>query len=322
VASPLKFLAHPLELVSSLFVSAPDIPAVPTPPVPTVSGSPVAEAATSAAAGVANAANGSELVLAPKGLCGYVGSDSGANSFVCQAMGQVMPGVVFFVSLTVVAATLVFLMRYWMRSSRLSAELEGLSESLAKIRSGERDEWARREAAEKVLAELRASGERVPPIAELARRMQHSLLALPTAEDSRVVLRDSVETIATEVRDTERWSGRSLAEALPGWLTAIGLLTTFIAILLGLQGVKVLSNLEVRGIGGLVNGLSGKFFSSIIALGCAITITITSYFVSGETDRLWGRLAERLQDLIPHLSVERVFLQMMGRGPGRESEKR
>jgi hypothetical protein len=137
-------------------------------------------------------------------------------------------------------------------------------------------------------------------------------------KEIRVTLKSPASSLAREIRQSERWTGRSLAEALPGWLTAIGLLTTFLAILLGLQGVKVLTNLEVRGIGGLVNGLSGKFFSSIVALGCAISITILHYFIAGQMNALWSRMTDRVQELLPHLSVERAFLSLLNRKSGEE----
>ncbi|MEI6847319.1 MAG: hypothetical protein WCK32_04660 [Chlorobiaceae bacterium] len=56
--------------------------------------------------------------------------------------------------------------------------------------------------------------------------------------------------------------------ALPGILTGIGLLVTFMAILIGLLDVKILDN-KVHGLEGLIGGLSGKFISSIAALFAA-----------------------------------------------------
>ena len=57
-----------------------------------------------------------------------------------------------------------------------------------------------------------------------------------------------------------------LYRVVPGILTGLGLLLTFLAILIGLSGVKVLKDQSVSGIDLLVSGLSGKFFSSVIAL--------------------------------------------------------
>lgn len=306
MASSIQFLAHPWKLISSLWDNPPNI----TPPV-------TSESASQTVAAFANAA--SEQTLAPHGLCGWVPAEPGSPSnFVCQAMGQVMPGIVFLVSISVVSATIFFLVRYISRTLALSNELANLSSALERMTIASPGEWAQKAEYEKILSTILRSGEQVPPLHDFAKRIQISVCPFPSSEKDRVVLKESISALAIQVRKTERWSGQSLAEALPGWLTAIGLLTTFIAILLGLQGVKVLTNLEVRGIGGLVNGLSGKFFSSIIALSCAISITITQYFLSGFTQSRWRRLTDRLQAIIPHLSIERIFLEMV---QSRKSER-
>lgn len=304
VTSPIQFLRHPWQLISTLWEGPPVI-------APQISATGMDPSSITAPL-----QNADQLV--PRGLCGWVSAEPGSpGNFVCKAMGQVMPGVVFLVSLTVLAATMFFLIRYLLRSAALASELERLAiafESMA-IPSGE---WARKDAWEKILRTLIASGEETPPLREFAKRMQISVIPLPSSPEQHVVLKESVSVLAGQFRKRDRWSGQTLAEALPGWLTAIGLLTTFLAILLGLQGVKVLTNLEVNGIGGLVNGLSGKFFSSIVALGCAISITITHYFVSGSTNMHWNRLVDRLQELVPHLSMERIFLEMIN---ARKSER-
>lgn len=288
---------HPRELISSLWESAPIIPS----PASGANPLPIADQA-----------------LVPRGLCGWVSAEPGSpGSFVCKAMGQVMPGVVFMVSLTVLAGTVFFLVRYLLRSAALASELEQLAtqfETMA-LPSGE---WARKDAWEKIHGILLASGEQAPPLRDFAKQMQTAVMPLPSSPEHHVVLKESASVLAGHFRRRDRWSGETLAEALPGWLTAIGLLTTFLAILLGLQGVKVLTNLEVRGIGGLVNGLSGKFFSSIVALGCAISITIAHYFIAGATNARWNRLVDRLQELVPHLSMERMFLEMIN---ARKSER-
>ncbi len=320
VASPLKFLAHPWELISNLWESPPNIPqpvgvvTAPTSPVLVTAGSGSAIPSFDAVGNSVGPLSAADQTLAPHGLCGWVSAEPGTSgNFVCQAMGQVMPGVVFMVSLVVLTATLFFLVRYLLRSAKIASDLEEVAAAFEKM-SSVPGEWARKETWDIIHSRLLLSGKASPPIQEFANRMQTSIVPISSADDQRVVLKESASDLAWHVRKTDRWSGQSLAEALPGWLTAIGLLTTFLAILLGLQGVKVLTNLEVRGIGGLVNGLSGKFFSSIVALGCAITITITHYFVSGSTNRRWDRLVDRIQDLVPHLSVERVFMQLLNSG--------
>lgn len=60
---------------------------------------------------------------------------------------------------------------------------------------------------------------------------------------------------------------------LPTFLTGIGLLFTFIAILIGLSKLHA-NGPHIEGIQGLINGLSGKFVTSIVGLACANIFTL------------------------------------------------
>jgi hypothetical protein len=304
VSTSSSYLLHPLKLISTLWASAPNLP---TP------GAFPAAAVDSAVARSENlAAVPTEQILAPQGICGWVSAEPGAaGNFVCQAAGQVMPGIVFLVSLAVFSVTFIFLVRYLLRSAALASQLESAAKAIEKMRAAPADEWPSKVTCTEIVSALRDSGKSSPPIRELSNRIEKALIELPSPGERKMMLKRPVSEITSEIRGAERWSGQALAEALPSWLTGIGLLTTFVAILLGLQGVKVLTTLEVRGIGGLVNGLSGKFFSSIIALGCAITVTIIQYFVSGRSDTGWARLRDCLEERIPHLSLERVFVDLL-----------
>ncbi len=66
-----------------------------------------------------------------------------------------------------------------------------------------------------------------------------------------------------------------LYSAIPGILTSIGLLLTFIAILIGLSHIHPdpASQGKLKGVEELVYSLSGKFISSICALGLAVFFT-------------------------------------------------
>jgi ABC-type transporter Mla subunit MlaD len=101
--------------------------------------------------------------------------------------------------------------------------------------------------------------------------------------------------------------------AFPGILTGVGLMLTFVAILLALLGVHYDKSNSVEPISGidiLINGLSGKFLSSICALSLSILFTL------GEREVV-RRLKERYEDMllkisrtIPHLSNTRILLDI------------
>ena len=86
--------------------------------------------------------------------------------------------------------------------------------------------------------------------------------------------------------------------AIPGILTGIGLLVTFMAILIGLLDVKILDN-KVHGLEGLIGGLSGKFISSIAALLSASVFMLIEkvVFYKMNTKRL--SFIDALDTLIP-----------------------
>jgi hypothetical protein len=77
---------------------------------------------------------------------------------------------------------------------------------------------------------------------------------------------------------------------LPAFLTGMGLMFTFLAILIGLSKLHA-NGSEIEGIQGLINGLSGKFVTSIIGLACANAFTLLEH-------SLWHRLDNRHRECI------------------------
>ncbi len=106
----------------------------------------------------------------------------------------------------------------------------------------------------------------------------------------------------------------SFHQAVPGILTALGLLATFVAILLALAGVTYNAQDPVHpvsGIDNLINGLSGKFLSSIIAL---ILSVIFTFFEKKICERQilagYDDLIKRCKEIFPFLSQARILLDL------------
>ena len=101
--------------------------------------------------------------------------------------------------------------------------------------------------------------------------------------------------------------------ALPGLLTGAGLTLTFIAILVALYGVhydKANTVEPISGIDTLINGLSGKFLSSIVALLLSILFTLYEKSrVRGPRNR-YEQMIAVVSDAIPYLSQSRVLLDI------------
>ena len=106
----------------------------------------------------------------------------------------------------------------------------------------------------------------------------------------------------------------SFHQSIPGILTAMGLLATFVAILMALAGVTYNINDPVRPVSGidqLINGLSGKFVSSIVAL---ILSVIFTFFEKKICDRQlqngYDALIKRCRDVLPLLTQSRILLDI------------
>lgn len=101
--------------------------------------------------------------------------------------------------------------------------------------------------------------------------------------------------------------------ALPGLLTGFGLTLTFVAILVALYGVhydKANTIEPISGIDALINGLSGKFLSSIVALLLSILFTIYEKATMRGLRTDYERVIAAISSVIPYLSPSRVLLDI------------
>ncbi len=104
----------------------------------------------------------------------------------------------------------------------------------------------------------------------------------------------------------------SFHQSVPGMLTAIGLMATFVAILVALLSVQYNPNdpgRPITGVDGLINGLAGKFLSSIIGLLLALVFTLLERKVcERRVDAAYVKLLRHVRSVIPELSLTRLLL--------------
>lgn len=101
--------------------------------------------------------------------------------------------------------------------------------------------------------------------------------------------------------------------AIPGVLTSLGLLGTFVAILFGLAVVHVPEGVDagkIEGISSFVNALSGKFLSSVIALVFAIIFTLAENICLSRAHLAYMRFCQNFDAVFPRRTAEEVLMKM------------
>lgn len=104
---------------------------------------------------------------------------------------------------------------------------------------------------------------------------------------------------------------RDWYSSFPGVITGLGLLFTFLAILVALLNVDVVEG-QVKGVDLLIRGLSGKFISSIVALACATVFVIFEKNRFHKIDGTRSKLASLLDRRIAQLSATQVLVDISG----------
>src|ERR1035441_6386187 len=105
----------------------------------------------------------------------------------------------------------------------------------------------------------------------------------------------------------------AIFSAFPGLLTGAGLTLTFVAILWALYGVhydKANTVDPISGIDVLINGLSGKFLSSIVALLLSILFTLYGKSAARGLRTRYERLIAAVGQAIPDLPPSRILLDI------------
>jgi hypothetical protein len=101
--------------------------------------------------------------------------------------------------------------------------------------------------------------------------------------------------------------------SFPGILTGAGLTLTFVAILIALYGVRINegnATEPVTGMKELIEGLSGKFLSSIVALILSIIFTLTEKMIVRNLRLGYESLIATVSDAIPYLSPARILIDI------------
>jgi hypothetical protein len=120
-------------------------------------------------------------------------------------------------------------------------------------------------------------------------------------------------TVSTERSAAEHFSFASLCatrlnmrfyQQLPSFLTGVGLMFTFLAILIGLSKLHA-NGSQIEGIQGLINGLAGKFVTSVVGLACANSFLLLEKSLSHRLATHHRRLVAFLDEMFPRKVIDR-----------------
>lgn len=132
----------------------------------------------------------------------------------------------------------------------------------------------------------------------------------PEGDEGYFLVRPAAELPVVD----EASGGISVAiyHAVPGILTSLGLIGTFVAILLGLNGLRMDATAgTVTGLDGLIANLSGKFVTSILALALGVVFLFVELRLCQPRLRAArARLVRTISAALPYLAPSRVLLDI------------
>jgi len=132
-----------------------------------------------------------------------------------------------------------------------------------------------------------------------------------TSDEEQYWASESAELAFSDAAVFERQLNRAYFGALPGIVTGAGLLFTFLAILVALLEVKFNEvTAQITGLDTLIQGLSGKFVSSIAALFSAILFLLFERPLFHRLSKARLRLVGAIDALVPRLSSVRVLAEL------------
>ncbi len=237
------------------------------------------------------------------GFCRSI--ESGAESFAsCHVLGYEMPPLILFASIVILSLFVVSLV--WLLHQVKNVH-QGLACAAQAVLSNSRPI-----ENEPDLAPLRKAFESQETTRFAWRNFENSLL-LPGEHTQGLNATKPIEETLTRASLIDEHLAGSYFALLPGTLTGLGLLMTFVAILDGLSHVTVTAEMDVQGISGLINGLSGKFFSSIVAVFCAVAFVLVERFALQRPEALYRSMIRSLSARLKLKTAEQMLAELLRR---------
>lgn len=234
---------------------------------------------------------------------------------VCTFAGYEMPAFIFWASLSILVLFLYASVRLKREAGSIHSALESATDEIrrhfnAREKSHERTA-APFEAAEPLggadFEAISAIIGKHRPLRGPWHELRSTVLESGPESGNEVTLSAPLEQTMSRPNVVDGNISQAFFGAVPGVLTGVGLLMTFVAILDGLSYVSVSNDLEITGIGGLINGLSGKFVSSVVAIGSAVAFVFVERFSIGKASKAHTRFVEALSGRFRTQSAEQLL---------------
>ena len=125
--------------------------------------------------------------------------------------------------------------------------------------------------------------------------------------EERYWVSEDIGTIFNETITVENQNYRNA----PAIITGVGLLATFLAILVALLDMQLVNN-KIQGLDLLIHGLSGKFLSSVVAVACATLLVSAEKGLFHPVKARAASLCITLRKLLPRLTSAQILLDLHG----------
>jgi uncharacterized protein YukE len=235
------------------------------------------------------------------------------HEFSLLAFLQGLPIVIQVGCAGLLTSTLAFAIALWRSSSKLTGELR---EFAAIFDDHQVTEMGQQQGM--VLERLDSLRVKADSLKGLRASWWHRLTPnieayTGTAEDEAFFLVESPRDLLAYDWTVGRNFNGPLFSVIPGILTGVGLMLTFLAILIALVNVhydKSNTIEPITGIDALINGLSGKFTSSILALSLSILFTFYEKDRIRRVRAAYEGVLAAVSRAIPTLSSSRILLDI------------
>lgn len=138
---------------------------------------------------------------------------------------------------------------------------------------------------------------------------KETLITDESGSQTRIYNTRQAEEFFSEDEIVSRSMHPRFFRAVPGLLTSIGLLATFVAILLGLGQIEMTGE-SISGIDGFINALAAKFASSVIALTLAIVFTLMETRVLQSAHLRYQKFCQALDSVFPRKTTEELLISL------------